>query len=77
MLGLFLVSLYSQNTNIFNINKKTLKKINIQHVFCQYFNYSSVSFIKLKSNIKRTIVNLLCIHIIFKKKNDDLIKIHT
>ncbi|MNQ29395.1 hypothetical protein D3C85_427070 [compost metagenome] len=30
----FLVSLSSQNTNIFDINKKTLKKINITHLFC-------------------------------------------
>jgi hypothetical protein len=70
-----LVSLSSQNTNNFDINKKMLKKINILYKFCHNFNYSSISFIKLKPNIKVLKPKLLCIHIIFKQKNKDLIKI--
>jgi hypothetical protein len=71
-----LVSLSSQNTNNFDINKKMLKKINIIYNFSYNFNYSSITFIKLKSNIKVTKHQILCIHIIFNQKNKDLIKIH-
>jgi hypothetical protein len=55
--------------------KKTLNKIHIYHVFKRYFNYSSIDFIKLKSNIKPSTVQLLCIHIIFEGKIADLLKI--
>ncbi|TCN61359.1 hypothetical protein EV142_101948 [Flavobacterium circumlabens] len=55
--------------------KKTLNKIHIYQVFKLYFNYSSMSFIKLKSNIKPSLSQLLCIHIIFEGKIADLLKI--
>lgn len=70
-----MVSLYSQNTNIFDINKKMLKKINILYKFSYNFNYSAIRFLKLKSNIKVIKPKILCIHIIFNKKSEDLIKI--
>ena len=53
-----------------------LNKINILHVFSHYFNYSAIAFIKLKSNNKATKPKILCIHIIFNKKIEDLIKIY-
>lgn len=52
-----------------------LKKINIQHNFSTYFNYSPISFLKLKSKNKLLETKILCIHIILCKKIEDLIKI--
>lgn len=52
-----------------------LNKIHICHVFECYFNYSSIGFIKLKSNIKPSLLQLLCTHINFEGKIADLLKI--
>lgn len=71
----FLVSLSSQNTNIFEITKKTLKKINIMHVFGNYFNIFTLCFIKLTATTKLHKTKIVCIHIKIKKKNEDIIKI--
>jgi hypothetical protein len=52
-----------------------LKKINILYKISYNFNYSSISFLKLKSKNKVSETKILCIHIFFCKKNEDLIKI--
>lgn len=53
-----------------------LKKINISYNIYNNFNFSAMSFVKLKSNIKAVKDRILCIHITFNQKNEDLIKIH-
>lgn len=53
-----------------------LKKINILYKISYNFNYSSISFLKLKSKNKVPETKILCIHIFYCKKNEDLIKIH-
>jgi hypothetical protein len=71
----FLVSLYSQNTNNFDINKKTLKKINIYHILIVYLNYSTGRFIKFKSRKVCDWNKIVCIHNNFKKKTAFILKI--
>lgn len=52
-----------------------LKKINILYKIRYNFNYLIISFLKLKSKNKVPETKILCIHIFFCKKNEDLIKI--
>lgn len=56
--------------------KKMLKKINIRYKICYNINYLTIDFIKLNSKIKLVKPQILCVHIILKQKNEDLIKIH-
>lgn len=58
------------------MHKKTLNKIDIFHQFVQYFNYSSIQFIKIKTKKYKRKINILCIHIIFYQIFENFIKIH-
>ncbi|EJG01591.1 hypothetical protein FF52_11043 [Flavobacterium sp. F52] len=53
-----------------------LNKIDIYHTFAQYFNYSLIHFIKIKTNKTYRKISLLCIHIIFYQKTEKFTKIH-
>lgn len=53
-----------------------LNKIDIYHCFIQYFNYSLIHFIKIKTKKTYRKTSLLCIHINFYQKTEKFIKIH-
>lgn len=53
-----------------------LNKFNIYHIYLQYFNYSLIEFIKIKTNKTRRKTNVLCIHINFYQKTENFTKIH-